>query len=237
MKKYAKCLALLLFILNGSDLFAQEVDSSRTNRPKWYLGVGLSNSIYYLFYDQPKNPNLLLNSRFSPVDFHLRYRVNQRLHLEGGLAYGGDKFHIKSQGVLTSGEMVEEEHKSRTHVIALPLTAKLILINANKALPIYVTGSVMPAYGTTRYLNRRTGNNETTTVFDVQDEGINVFAMAGVGFNYKIWRRFSGKAELLLLRRNLTNHYGNVKRGDPWGERAVRSLAIGFNYYLGKRSR
>ncbi|WP_210465834.1 outer membrane beta-barrel protein [Rufibacter roseolus] len=237
MKKYAKYMGVVWLFLSGLNLSAQEVDSAKTKNYKFYIGVGLPLTMYYLFYDHPKNPSLLQHASFVPKSLHLGYRLNKRVIMEGGIAYGGSGYHYKfPPSKLISGEMAEDEDKSRTHVIALLLTSKLILINANKSLPIYVTASVMPAYGTTRYYRKRTVNNETSTEFDVQDEGMDVFAMAGFGFNYRIWRRFSGKADFLLFRRNLTGRTFDHYWGQGWGEKALRSLSIGFNYDLGKKS-
>ena len=89
----------------------------------------------------------------------------------------------------------------------------------------------MPAFGTTK--SEVVENN--ITVSDTHDKGMDVFATAGVGFNYKISKRFEGYGEYLFFKRNLTGQNSLHYDWDQFAikpEQVYRSFALGVNYKL-----
>lgn len=90
----------------------------------------------------------------------------------------------------------------------------------------------MPAWGKTTLKTIENRDNIITTK-SPQDAGMNLFATAGLGFNYKIWRRFTGYAEVLLIKSNLSgdnSKYYNWQGEAPKHIQLISSFGLGFNY-------
>lgn len=92
----------------------------------------------------------------------------------------------------------------------------------------------MPAFGATNAKRTQTRHGVITTT-GATDTGMNVFATAGIGFNYSISKRFEGYAEYLFFKTNLTGKNSFHHDWDQYAtksERFYRSLALGVNYRL-----
>jgi hypothetical protein len=170
-----------------------------------------------------------------PISLHFGYKLNKRASVQAGVAYGGDIHRDVDYAHDASGSLTTKfKTYSRTRVIALPVTMRFVLLYAFKRLPVYATATIMPAYGVTKIENTKTSNNTPVTTTE-NHSGINTFATAGFGFNYKIWKQISGTADLLLFKKNLTcanSRYFDWRGEDPLSLRLIGSLEIGFDYYF-----
>ncbi|PSR56163.1 hypothetical protein AHMF7605_22985 [Adhaeribacter arboris] len=197
------------------------------------MGIGLSNTSYHIYYKNPTTESAFIagavaSGYFTPLALNLGYQANNRISLQFGLAYGGSKNH----GFLADVYGVDYNFYSKTRVVAISITTRFIVLNAYKRFPIYATVSIMPAWGKTTLRSVENCNTVITTK-SAQDAGMNLFATAGVGFNYKIWRRFTGYAEVLLVKSNLTgenSRYYDWRGESPQYIQVISSLAFGFNY-------
>jgi hypothetical protein len=119
--------------------------------------------------------------------------------------------------------------------LAIPLTGRFIMFNLYRKMPIYAVVSLMPAYGFTNYYSTGTANNVTSTLYEVKERQVEVFATAGFGFNYRVKKRLNGNVELLLFKRNLTGRnskFYDWRGEEPWFNQLISSLSFGFNYNL-----
>ena len=92
----------------------------------------------------------------------------------------------------------------------------------------------MPSFGSTLEKRTETHHGVITTT-EVKETGMNVFATAGVGSDYRISNRFTGYLEYLFFKRNLTgknSFYYDWNQDAPLSFRIYRSLALGVNYRL-----
>lgn len=213
-------------------VIGQPADPIKVKEYKLYAGIGLSNLSYHIYYKNPKHTGAVPYGYFRPISINLGCRLSKRASIQIGIAYGGKKEHVFMPVLEAPGRYVEYNFYSRTRVLAIPVTGRFVLFNAYKRLPIYTTISLMPAWGVTK-LKTIESRDAIITTTSVKDTGINTFATAGFGLDYKIWKRFTGFAEVLLFRSNLTED--NSKYYDWWGEnpkyiQAISSLGIGFNY-------
>ena len=229
---------LILFLL-PLFVLGQKKDSLDNTNNRFYVGLGLTTLTYHMYYKNPAAEGSIVSGSvssvyFTPISAHLGFKVNDRFSLEVGSAYGGqnnDQFTL----VLESPRNYVEYHfYSKTRVIAIPVTSRFIMFNTYKHFPVFVTASLMPSWGRTTLKAVENRNNEINTT-SVEDSGLNTFATAGLGFNYKIWKRFTGNVEVLLIKSNITGN--NSKYYDWQGEapkyiQLIGSFGLGFNYNL-----
>lgn len=201
------------------------------------LGVGLTNITYHIYYDGPQAlwDRDINSGRFTPIYLNVGYKAD-RVSWQVGLAYGWDRFHESFIFLRAAGEEIAYlNSSSRTHVVAILVTMRFIWLKAIKRLPIYATATLMPAFGTTTGNRTETQGGVIVTSFTGTDAGMDIFATAGFGFNYKIKNRFGGYAEVLLLKTNLTgrnSYHHDWESYASLGRRLYRSLGIGVNYNL-----
>lgn len=200
MKKFLTL--AVLFCLDFTALAQQ--DSAMTNEKKLYVGLGLNTTGFHIYYKNKKGTGIVRSGYYTPVTLHLNYRLTERARVQAGVSYGGDKDQNMVQNINASGEITTYEALSRTHVIALPVTAQFILLTVKSRFPIYATASVIPAFGSTYSETWEIQNGVELNRVSVKDSGMNTFATGGLGFNYKISRRLGGYAEYLFYKHNLT---------------------------------
>lgn len=214
-------------------VLAQAQTASITSKEnKFYAGIGLTNISYHIYYKEPKSSGHINTGYFAPIALNLGYKLSDRARLQVGLAYGGSKSrNDRLGGPLDS---VEYDYYSHTRVIALPVTMQYILFRAFKRFPIYVTGTVMPAYGMSKSKTIET-RNSGTTAYQVTDVAMNVFATAGFGFNYRISNRFQGYVEILPFKYNMNGRNSIDRDWEQYASKSrqlYRSLSFGINYSL-----
>jgi hypothetical protein len=116
----------------------------------------------------------------------------------------------------------------------VPVTAQMIFLKVFKRFPVYGTVSMIPSLGFTKAETQEMRSG-TSTSSNASVNGMNLFATAGLGMNYKISSRFTGYAEYLFYKRNLTGqnsfHY-DWEQYSPTGRRIFKSFATGLNYKL-----
>ncbi|MCC9136644.1 hypothetical protein ACFSKU_07545 [Pontibacter silvestris] len=81
-----------------------------------------------------------------PVGLHTGYRISDRLSLQVGVAYGGDRDEatVITQG--TEGIPIENHSRSKTQAVAIPVTINFTFLKALQRFPVYATATVMPAF-------------------------------------------------------------------------------------------
>lgn len=188
-----------LILVSGS-VVAQATDSGTATERKFYVGVGLSSISYHIYYDNPATSGYLPSGYFVPFAVNLGYKLSEKTTLQVGIAYGADKSH--DTWFPGDQDTLVYDMTSRTRVIAVPVTARITILKVYKRFPVYVTGTIMPAYGITKLKTIATSNAGTTT-YQVRDSGMNVFTTAGFGFNYSISNRLKGYAEILPFKYNM----------------------------------
>lgn len=226
--------AIILCILFFSSFaaVAQQPTEDNSGEGKIYIGAGLTTIGYHIYYKEPKSSGAISSGYFAPISVSLGYRISERIRVEVGLAYGGSK----DSGEWSPGDTDTLLYKdySRTRVVAVPISGQLVLFKAFKRFPIYGTATLMPSFGSTQAKRTETRHG-TTTSTEAKDTGMNVFATAGVGFNYSISNRFEGYIAYLFFKTNLT---GKNSYDHDWNqfatksEQMYRSLALGVNYRL-----
>ncbi|MFD2513913.1 hypothetical protein ACFSRY_08555 [Pontibacter locisalis] len=120
-----------------------------------------------------------------------------------GLGYGGSKDNLEWSLNHRDTDTIKYSASSKTHVLAVPLTAQAILFKDFKRFPIYGTGSAVTAIGSTKAELSETLHGVITSR-DIRESGVNnLFVTAGVGFNYRVSERFNGYVEWFAFKTNL----------------------------------
>jgi len=229
MKAFLIFCSLILF--SGS-VVAQTTDSGIATERKFYVGLGLTNISYHIYYKNSQAPGDINTGYFGPVFIHLGYKLNGKANLQVGLAYGGSK--SKDDGFASSTDTVQYSFYSRTRVVALPVTLHHDLFRAFRRFPVYATATLMPAYGMSKSRTEETRDSGTTTYW-LKETGLNVFATAGFGFNYRISNRLQGYAEILPFKYNITGRNSKDLDWEQYASKSrqlYRSLGFGVNYSL-----
>ncbi|QHL85992.1 outer membrane beta-barrel protein [Nibribacter ruber] len=225
-------LCLLSFsLLTSSVASAQAQDSSHTIDHRFYVGVGFPNFQYRVLYDDiPKKPRFV-SGEFIPIDVHLGYKINKRASAQLGLAYSGRTRESQTYGVPLNGngQTVYHTYYDRTRGIGLPVTGRFVLLNANKKMPIYAVATFTSAYIFSHFRETTTENYITTTLYDEQYKGIDLFTTAGFGLSYRVQKRLNGNVEFLFFKRNLTSPNFDMYN-DRWFVKMIKSLSVSFNY-------
>ncbi|GAA4295357.1 outer membrane beta-barrel protein [Nibribacter koreensis] len=227
--KYVSLLASFLIISFLAS--AQEQDSANTGNYKFYVGVGLPNFQYQVSYDDSPKKTLFLSGEFLPIDIHFGYKISRRASVQLGLAYGRRTRESQTYGTPLNGngQTVYHDYYERTRGFGIPVTGRFVFLNANRKMPIYVVAAVTPAFISSHFSETTTENNVTTTLYDEHNKGMDLFANAGFGLNYRVQRRLNGNVEFLLFKRNLTSQNFDL-HGEQWLERLIGSLSLSFNY-------
>lgn len=223
---------LCLLFFSSFAAVAQQPIEDNSGEGKIYIGAGLTTIGYHIYYKEAKSSGAISSGYFAPISVSLGYRIGERIRVEVGLAYGGSK----DSGEWSPGSTDTLLYKdySRTRVVAVPVSGQLVLFKAFKRFPIYGAATLMPSFGSTK-ANRTETRHGIVTTTEAKDRGMNVFATAGIGFNYRISNRLEGYLEYLFFKTNLT---GKNSFHHDWNqyatksERIYRSLALGVNYRL-----
>lgn len=227
-------ISLLIFVVSTA-VGAQNPDSINIIN-KFYVGASFNYAQFHIYYKERKGPGTVRSGYFTPVAINFGYKFNARASIQVGLAYGGDKHDYSWQSDPGIPNVITYHDYARTQAIALPVTMRFIFLNRYKRFPVYVTACLMPAFGVTRTKVTQTRKDDNTTTSNtIKDSGSDTFATAGIGFNYKIKKRFSGYAELNFYRQNLTSDnslYYDWHTQYPLFVTLIRSLSFGVNYNL-----
>jgi hypothetical protein len=224
---------LSLFLALSFSAIASEGDTAKVRESKFYTGVGLTTITYHIYY---KNPTVQYGSigYFTPVFLNVGYKASRTVRLQSGIAYGGSKSEMHWSLNHRDDDTLQIHANERTRVLSVPTTIQVDLFRSYTRIPFYGTVSAITAFGRTRGSVTEILHGKPTTEH-VQDKGINIFLMAGLGVNYKISKRFRGYTELFLFKRNLTGNNSfdyDWEAYSPWGRRLFRSFAFGVNYEL-----
>lgn len=201
-------------------------------REKFYTGISFSTVSHHIYYKNSKAQEIFNLGYFAPLSLYLGYNFGRNMRVQAGLAYGGssEKFSW------TPDNKVFHTVSSRTNVIAMPVTLQHVIFKVFRRFPLYVTGTLMPAYGISQTEYSQSENGVTAQVIDGTDQGINAFVTAGIGVNYKISQRLYGQVEYHALKYNLN---GKNSLFYDWDQEHVglmhlyKSVGIGLNYKLG----
>lgn len=213
---------------------AQQPTEPTLSEEKLYIGASVTNIEYHIYYKEKKGTGSVRSGYFTPITVALGYKVSERASVQMGIGYGGDRHETEWTGGTADNPVLMSAH-SRTYAMALPVSGHFILFKAFRRLPVYGTASLIPALGITKSQVIENG----IIVSDTKDTGMDMFATAGVGFNFKISKRFTGFMEYLFFKRNLTgknSYYYDWNQDAPLLNRITKSLALGINYGLRKQS-
>ena len=224
---------IFLLLLLSLEAIAQQADSAVSDRSRFYVGVSFSTVSHHIYYKNPKGAQDVTSGYFAPLSVNFGYQLNERASIQAGLAYGGGT--DRNNWSPGSGDTLLYDSYSNTHVLAVPVTMRYVLFKAFRRFPVYGTGTIMPAFGTTKSKTTEIRHGDTSTVLDVRDTDMNTFFTAGFGLNYKISKRFDGLVEYHAFKYNLT---GNNSFFYDWDQgitgflRIYRSVGVGLNYRL-----
>jgi hypothetical protein len=228
--EYRALLPCLSFLLLSSSAIAQQhPDSTYIEKGKFTVGLGVSFISYHIWYKDLKTDGAIRSGYFEPISLTAGYQLSRRAHVRVGLGFGRDK----DEATYTLQD-VEYNVSSTTIAVAASASFYHIFFNLYRKFPIYGTLSVIPAYGITNGTVVET-NAEGSTIATARDTGMDVFATAGIGFNYKISRRFYGDASCYFYKRNLTGRNTfdhDWEQFSPLPRRIIKSLEFGVNYKL-----
>ncbi|RAU84189.1 hypothetical protein DP923_03860 [Pontibacter arcticus] len=179
-------------------------------------------------------PKDVKSGYFTPVFLNLGYEATSRVRLFTGIGYGSGKDKLEWSPNYKDTDTIKYSISTKTHVVAVPLTVQVIVLKAFNRFPVYVTGTALTALGTTKAELSETLHGVTTSQHE-KEHGINLFATAGIGFNYKVSKQLYGYVEWLAFKQNLT---GKNSFDYDWeqyasrGRRFYKSLGVGINYKL-----
>ncbi|WP_347159967.1 hypothetical protein [Pontibacter chitinilyticus] len=225
----------LLLLFSSLAANAQQTEPTTTAGERLYVGVGLTSISYHIYYKGPQLSGFLPTGYFAPVAVNLGYWLNERASIQIGAAYGGSKDKGSWSDVSASGEVITHDETSKTRAVAVPVTGRFVFFKVYKRFPLYGTATLLSAWGFTQSSTAEAKNGGTPTIITEHYKGINVFATAGVGFNYKISNRFTGYVEVLPFKYNLNGHnsfYHDWERYATKDRRFYKSFSVGVNYSL-----
>ncbi|MBJ6117548.1 outer membrane beta-barrel protein [Pontibacter sp. BT310] len=209
-------------------------DSTEKSLKRAYVGLSLTTVTYHIYYKDGEELDGIKSGYFTPIALHAGYNLSDRLSIQIGVGYGGSKDKLEWSLNQNNNDPVKYRQYSKTNVLAVPVTAQMIFLKAFKRFPVYGTISMIPSFGFTKAETQEIRNGETTAS-NSSVNGMNLFATAGLGVNYKISSRFYGHAEYLFYKRNLTGqnsfHY-DWEQYSPMGRRIYKSLGLGVNYKI-----
>nr|WP_238395698.1 hypothetical protein [Pontibacter pudoricolor] len=184
---------------------------------------------FHIYYKAGKTPGAVRAGYFVPVSINVGYQFTDRIKLQAGLGVGGDTHKVTEQL-----QDVEYDYKSKTIAFASPVSVYLTFLNLYKKLPVYGVLAIVPAYGVTTTDVTET-DDEGSRNYTIKDSGINVFTIAGVGFNYNVSERFYGNVSYFFYKTNLTgpnSTFYDWDQGYPGARGFIKSLEFGLNYNL-----
>lgn len=221
-------LTLLLLFLCCFPASAQQ-KSTYIEKGKFTIGLNLQTVSYHIYYKEGKTRGPVRSGYFTPISLNTGHQLSDRASLRLGFGLGGDRDKLTEQI-----QGVEYKFDSRTIAIVGSLSFYHTFFNLYKQLPIYGTVSVVPAYGFTSLQTTHNGANGPVS-HTVKDNGLNVFAMAGAGFNYQINNRIYGNMAYLFYKKNLSGMNSSHYDWDQgYGLRSItKSFEMGINYQLG----
>ena len=233
MKTYLISLTLICI---SYFVHAQQASPTGSSDHKLYVGFGLTSVSYHIYYDEQKTVGSLTTGYFVPFAIYTGYRLNHRSSVQLGVAYGGSKDSGSWQYTDASGVSAKYNEDSKTHVVALPITGKFIFFNVEKRFSIYGAATIMPAWGVTNYnISEQRNGVEPDSELEEKYDGMNLFATAGVGVNFKLSHRFTGYAEVIPFKYNVTGHnsyHHDWEQYSSLPRKLFKSLGLGINYKL-----
>ncbi|PKV67134.1 outer membrane beta-barrel protein [Pontibacter ramchanderi] len=221
------CLTLLLSVLFCFSAIAQQ-GPSYIEKGKFTLGLNLQTVSYHIYYKEGKTKGSVRSGYFTPVSINTGYQLSDRASLRLSLGLGGDRDKLTEQI-----QGVDYKHDAKTVALVSSLSLYHTFFNLYRKLPIYGTFSVVPAYGSTSLQTTHNGANGPVS-HTVKDSGLNVFAMAGAGFNYQISNRLYGNITYFFYKYNLSGMNSSHYDWDQgYGLRSItKSFELGMNYKL-----
>jgi hypothetical protein len=222
------CFTLFLPLLFCFSIFAQQ-EPSFIEKGKFTIGLNLQTVSYHIYYKEGKTQGPVRSGYFTPISINTGYQLSDRASLRLGFGLGGDRDKLTEQI-----QEVEYKRDSKTIAIVSSLSLYHTFLNLYRKLPIYGTISVVPAYGFTSLSTTYNGVNGPVS-HTVKDNGLNVFAMAGVGFNYQISNRLYGNLSYFFYKKNLSGmNSAHYDWDQGYGLRSItKSFELGVNYKLG----
>ena len=221
------CLALLLPLLFCVSAFAQQ-ESSYIEKGEFTLGLNVQTVSYHIYYKEGKTKGAVRSGYFTPISLNSGYQLSDRASLRLGLGLGGDRDRLTEQI-----QGVDYKHDSKTIAIVSSLSLYHTFLNLYRKLPIYGTVLVVPAYGYTSLQTTHNGTDGPVS-YTVKENGLNVFAMAGVGMNYQISNTLYGNMSYFFYKKNLSGMNSSHYDWDQgYGLRSItKSFELGVNYKL-----
>ena len=229
-------ICFILFSLFSIAATAQESYSKSASGKQLFIGLGLSTTSFQLNFYKNFDADLQQSGTITPVPYlHIGYQLNERAKMQIGVAYGKKNQHSFATSYLGGGKTKEFHNEYRSQGVAIPVTIQFILFDTNKRFPFYTTGSIIPVYGSTRLRGSIVENKITTTPYDYEAKGFNIFGTGGFGFQYNVSKRFNGFAEILLLKGNLAGGgQSPFRRNRIKYMRFYNAFGIGLNYNLSR---
>lgn len=217
---------LILLILTFPAIAQQE--SSYIKKGEFTLGLNVQTVSYHIYYKEGRTQGAVRSGYFMPIALNTGYQLSERASVRLGLGLGGDRDRLTELI-----QDVEYEYDAKTIAVVSSLSFYHTFFNLYRKLPIYGMVSVVPAYGYTTLQTTQTGMSGANS-HTVKENGWNVFAMTGAGFNYRISQKFYGNVTYFFYKKNLSGLNSSHYDWDQgYGLRSItKSFELGVNYQL-----
>ena len=131
----ASIIFLLLFF-SSLVAVAQQPVKANPDEGRFYVGAGVTTIEYHIYHKDKKGTGAVRSGYFQPISFTLGYNLTERVRVQVGIGYGGDRHENEGTGG-TAANPIPWSARSRTHAVAFPVSGQLVLFRAFKRFPIY----------------------------------------------------------------------------------------------------
>ena len=85
--------SIIFLILFFSSLVAvaQQLVEANPDEGKLYVGAGVTTIEYHIYYKDKKGTGAVRSGYFQPISFTLGYNLTERVRVQVGIGYGGDR--------------------------------------------------------------------------------------------------------------------------------------------------
>ncbi len=215
----------IIFFASSIFATAQPTDSTimAPVDKKLYVGAGLTTISYMLSYGDSR-----ISGSVEPfITLHAGYKLRRRLTVQVGVGYDKDKEDFAREGFENESdtEITRWNEYNTTKGLAIPVSFHFTPFNPEKRLQLYVKAAFVPVFGSTKLQGIKRKGDASTTLYEAEDSGTNLFFVGGLLLKYRINNRLEGYIEGNLI-------YKDLLRQNNYADSKPMSLGAGINYNL-----